>query len=242
MFSLLIQIIYPDDLCFVAYQSLKKREINNSKPVGTISNHLVQNLLFLNTCTMLLSGTVHMIWNMIPGVIFRRIFLCALISSCFFLIFCTGFADKNTDDRDGAITFHLTDIGNDEILKVSLMKEGESSKNGMVRQEQAITFLQERNDIIWSPCNGNSCMFFSSSTAGGKTGRDQLILTITMRNRSVDVSSCHGDSTCERLKGAIYTKSGMIDGILYTGRTYTVSVGSLRAGIGESFTISEIIP
>lgn len=235
--NLLIQIIIRDDPFSVAYQSLEKREINNSKPVSTISNHLVQHILSLKTGTILVSGTVHMIRNMITGNIINRILLYAFISSCIFLFTGTGFADSSSGEHDGAITFHLSDIGNDEILRVSLMKEGESSKNGMVRQEQAITFNRERNEISWKPCNGNACMIFSSPAAGGKTGRDQLILTITLKNSSVDVSSCHGDITCERLKGAVYTKSGMIDGILYTGKTYTVSVKSLKAGIGESFRI-----
>jgi len=207
--------------------------------VSSISNHLVQHILSRNTGTIL-SGTVHMIRNMITGKIIKRILLCAFISSCFFLFSGTGIADSNSNERAGAIAFHLTDVGNDEILRVSLMKEGESSKNGMVRQEQAITFNRERNEISWIPCNGNACMIFSSPAAGGNTGRDQLILTITLKNPSVDVSSCHGDTTCERLKGAVYTKSGMIDGILYTGKTYTVSGGSLNAGTGESFHISEM--
>lgn len=182
-----------------------------------------------------------MIFTNMKGVFCQRIGLSVLFSLC--IVFLVGIVSADIESTDdSSITFQLTDIGDDDILRVSLMKEGESSKNGMTRQEQDIEFIRESNEIRWNPCNDNACMIFSSKSAGGKTGRDQLILTITYSNPKVDVTSCFGDPTCERLKGGTYTKSGMLDGILHTGKTYTVSLSSLKAGIGEAFEMQEIQP
>lgn len=170
----------------------------------------------------------------------RLIFLIMCISSC--LMVWTGVLAETNDGEQNpqVITFQLTDFGDDDILRVSLMKEGESSKNGMVRQVQNIQLNRETNSIEWNPCNDNACMVASLPTAGGTTGRDQLILELTFQNPAVDTSSCHGNPTCERLKGGTYTKSGMLDGMFYTGKVYAVSVQSLKAGIGEAFTITQV--
>jgi hypothetical protein len=172
----------------------------------------------------------------------RRLYQSLLLGLFLFcVVFLCAVVNADTHGTDNSyITFHLTDLGDENILHVSLMKEGESSKDGMVRQEQNIEFIRDRNEIRWNPCNDNACTIFSSKTAGGKTGRDQLILTITFSNPKVDVTSCSGDPTCERLKGGTYTKSGMLDGILYTGKTYAVSVSSLKAGIGGAFEMQEM--
>ena len=186
-----------------------------------------------------IQGKPHMIYNMIVKIPLQRILLLGIFSLGIVFLFGMVIADADTTE-DSYITFKMTDTGDDDILRVSLMKEGESSKYGMARQEQNIEFLKESGEIRWNPCNDNACMIFSSPTAGGKTGRDQLILTITLSNPRVDLRSCLGDPTCERLKGGIYTKSGMLDGILYTGKTYIVSVSSLKAGIGEAFEMQEM--
>lgn len=167
-----------------------------------------------------------------------RICTVILISSVAFVSVIPVLADEVQQEENTQITFRLTDLGDSPILRVALMKEGESSKNGMVRQLQNIAYNSETSEISWSPCNDNSCAYSSTSTSGGNSGRDQLILEITFQNPAVDVSSCHGDPTCERLKGGVYTKSGMLNGIFYTGKTYLVSVDSLQAGIGEAFEIA----
>jgi hypothetical protein len=169
-----------------------------------------------------------------------RISLILFIGICALFMFACAGADQPESQIPGVITFQLTGSGDDTILWVSLMKEGDSSKNGMVRQDQNIEFNRESSEIQWNPCNDNSCMIFSSPTAGGTTGRDQLILEITLANPAVDVSSCSGDPTCERLKGRTFTKSGMLDGIFYTGKTYTVALDSLQAGFGEAFKVTEV--
>lgn len=180
-----------------------------------------------------------MIFTNMKRVLCQSILLFGILSLG--IVFLCGIVSADADDADNScITFQLTDTGDDDILRISLMKEGESSKNGMARQEQNVEFIRERNEIRWNPCNDNACMIVSSKTAGGKTGRDQLILTITFSNPKVDVRSCSDDPTCERLKGGTYTKSGMLDGILYTGKTYAVSVSSLKAGIGEAFEMQEM--
>jgi hypothetical protein len=117
--------------------------------------------------------------------------------------FFTSFVSANASELDNSplITFRLTNTGDDDILYVSLQKEGESSKNGMVRQEQSIEFNRERNEIIWDPCNDHACTVVSSSTAGGKTGRDQLILTITFRNSSARMIRVMGISHVNDSKG-----------------------------------------
>ena len=150
-------------------------------------------------------------------------------------------AAEYSSDIPGAITFQLKDFGDATLLHVSLMKEGESYKNGMVRQIQNFEFIRYTHEIRYTPCNDNSCMVFSVPSAGGTTGRDQLILEVTFENPAVDVSSCLGDPTCERLRGGTFTKSGMLDGIFKTGKTYTVSLGSLKAGIGEAFNVTEVV-
>ena len=212
--------------------------INISKPASTISNHLVHYSLSSGMTELVQIQERPMIFINKKREFCQSILLLGLFSLC--IVFLSGIVSADADEIDNSlITFHLTDTGDDTILRVSLMKEGESFKNGMARQEQDIEFIRERNEIRWNPCNDNACMVFSSKSAGGKTGRDQLILTITYSNPKVDVTSCSGDPTCERLKGGTYTKSGMLDGILYTGKTYAVSVSSLKAGIGEAFEMQE---
>jgi len=164
-----------------------------------------------------------------------------LIICGFFLLFFPGVCSGEQVDagNQSTIVFRLVDIGDNSIDRVSLMKSGESSKDGMTRQEQNIVFDREANEIVWTPCNDNSCRYLSSSTAGGKTGRDELILKIFQSNPAVDVASCHGDETCERLKGGTAVKSGLIDGYFRTGKIYEVSLASLQPGIGESFQVIE---
>ncbi|WP_181391208.1 hypothetical protein ACKUB1_00155 [Methanospirillum stamsii] len=168
-------------------------------------------------------------------------FIIVLCLSSSFLLF--SFATAETAlaaDEPAVIRFVLTDYGDKDILRVNLMKEGESSKNGMVRQNQNIKFDRETDTLVWTPCNDNSCTVPSTSTAGGNSGRDQLILEVTFANPSVDIESCHSDTTCERLKGATTVKSGMLEGYFKTGRTYSVSLDSLIPGIGEAYSIVEL--
>ncbi|HWQ66968.1 MAG TPA: hypothetical protein VN372_08870 [Methanospirillum sp.] len=164
-----------------------------------------------------------------------------LICGCILVSFHGVYADQQSISPDPAvITFKLVDTGENTILRASLMKEGEYSKNGQTRQDQQIQFVRETNEIIWNPCNDNSCSVTSLPTAGGTTGRDELILNVIMQNPSVDLSLCHGDTTCERLRGGIVTKSGMVDGFFYTGKTYTISIAGLQPGINQAFPVTEV--
>lgn len=157
-----------------------------------------------------------------------------------FLLSSGVYAEIMAPEEPVTISFQLTDFGDNDILRVSLMKEGENFKDGMARQYQNTEFNRESNTLVWTPCNDNACTMASTPTAGGNSGRDQLILEVTFVNPSVDISSCHSDTVCERLRGGTTVKSGMIEGYFKTGKTYSVSLNSLKAGIGESFTVYEI--
>jgi hypothetical protein len=162
------------------------------------------------------------------------------------MVFVLGTAGVSGDEihtapGNGTVIFLLTDYGDSSIQYVSLMKSGENSKDGMTRQTQNMKFIRESDAVIWTPCNENACMVASSPTAGGTGGRDELILSLTLQNPHVDVRSCYGDPTCERLKGGTSKKSGMIDGIFYTGRMYEISIASLQPGIRETFEVTEIL-
>ena len=142
----------------------------------------------------------------------------------------------------GTIQFTLVDLPeNTDVYRVSLKKTGSYYKDGRVSQLQNISFIRSSNGIIWNPCNDNSCSYASFPTSGGNSGPDELILEITLINSAIDVGSCHGDTTCERLKGAISSKSGILDGIFKTGRAYEISVASLQPGIGQQYRVSERI-
>ncbi|PKP54312.1 MAG: hypothetical protein CVT90_01900 [Candidatus Altiarchaeales archaeon HGW-Altiarchaeales-3] len=149
-----------------------------------------------------------------------------------------GNNNKTTDS--GMITFALTDIGDySTINRVSLMRTGEYSKDGRVHQYQNISFNRNTHELTWTPCNNNDCSYASFPTSGGNNGRDELILEIFLDNPTIDTSSCYGNPTCEHLKGGSSTKSGVLNGIFKTGKNYEISVGSLKAGIGQQFTVTE---
>jgi hypothetical protein len=138
------------------------------------------------------------------------------------------------------ITFRLNDIGNYDLQHVSLMKNGESYKDGYGRQIQTIEYNRYLKELIWTPCNNNACTVPSNPTAGGTTGRDELILTLTLEDHSINVDSCWGDPTCEKLKGKTVTISGMINGYFKTGKIYDISIGSLEPGFRQAFDVSEV--
>ena len=153
---------------------------------------------------------------------------------------CQGVAAENYGtEKPALITFELTDLGENEIIRATIMKKGEYGRDGQVRQYQNTDFIRELNEIRYNPCNDNSCYVSSTPTAGGTYGRDELILEVTMQNPEVDVTSCYSNPVCERIKGGVITKSGMIDGIFYTDRRYVISIGSLRDGFGERFEVYE---
>ncbi|NLV27801.1 MAG: hypothetical protein GXY48_11675 [Methanomicrobiales archaeon] len=166
----------------------------------------------------------------------------SIIIGILILVFCQPVmaSDMSTSIEPATISFLLTDYGEKDILRVSLMKEGESNKNGMSRQYQNIRFDRESGIVEWTPCNDNSCTITSTKTAGGKTGRDQLILEVTFANPSIDVSSCYGVPTCERLRGGTTVKSGMLEGFFKTGMTYSISLDSLKSGIGEAYISTKL--
>lgn len=154
----------------------------------------------------------------------------------------TGVSAAVIDDaQPGLIIFQLVDDNNQKIERVSLMKAGEFSKDGRTHQIQNTSFNQENSQVSWNPCNDNECSYASFPTSGGNNGRDELILEITMSDIAIDTSSCYGDPTCERLKGGTSTKSGIINGIFKTGKVYQVFLSSLKPGVGETFTVSEIL-
>ena len=149
--------------------------------------------------------------------------------------------DETIMPQQGLITFQFEDIGDNTINRVSLMKTGEYTKDGRAHQTQNITFNRDTNRIIWNPCNDNDCSYASFPTSGGNNGRDELILEVMLSDSEIDLSSCYGDPTCERLKGGTSTKSGMIDGVFKTGKMYRVYLSSLKPGIGQTFTVTESI-
>lgn len=143
-------------------------------------------------------------------------------------------------NQPGIIRFHLLYDTDTIIEQVSLMKSGEYTKDGRSHQYQNATYLRDSHIILWNPCNDYDCMYSSFPTSGGNSGRDELLLTITSRNPGVDTTSCYGDETCKRLKGAVTTMSGVLNGVFHTGRTYEVYMSSLKPGIGEAFSVREV--
>lgn len=171
------------------------------------------------------------------------IFSLLLICGCILFTISGVFGDEqNRIHTPQTITLKLGDTGLNNIERVSLMKAGEYYKDGRANQNENIEFNRNTQEITWNPCNDNACSYISLPTAGGNSGRDELVLEVFATDPSIDVSSCHDDPTCERLLGGTLTKSGMLDGIFYTGRTYEVSIGSLKPGIGETFQVKEISP
>lgn len=159
---------------------------------------------------------------------------------CFTLVSNPVYADQSESEGPAVITFQLTGYGDSEILRLSLMKEGESYKDGMARQYQNIVFNRETSTIEWNPCDDNACTFGSTRVSGGNTGRDQLILEVTLQDPFVDISSCYGDPVCERLRGGTTVKSGMLEGFFKTGNQYKIVLDSLKAGFGEAFLVTEL--
>ena len=166
----------------------------------------------------------------------------AVLLFCTFILYsASGVSGDEISEtaHPGIITFTLTDLGDTAITSVSLMKAGEYFKDGRTNQDQNLSFNRNTNEISWNPCNDNDCSYASFPTSGGNNGRDELILKISLIDPTVDVSSCRADPTCERLRGATSTKSGMLDGIFKTGRSYELSVASLKAGIGQQYVVTE---
>ena len=160
----------------------------------------------------------------------------------FFLIVTPVISGETLPDQTepALINFRLVDTEQYSIDHVSLMKAGEYNKDGQSHQYQNIEFSKESGELHWNPCNDNSCSIVSQPTSGGTTGRDELILEVFEINPSVNVDSCYGDTTCERLKGRTRTISGMIEGFFKTGKTYEISIASLKPGIRESFLVTEV--
>lgn len=142
--------------------------------------------------------------------------------------------------NSSAIILTFTDTYPYEIERVSLMKSGEIYPDGQSHQMQNAKYHHQSTELVWNPCNNKSCSVVSLPSSGGKTGRDQLILEVTLVHPGVQADSCYGDTTCERLKGKTRTISGMLKGFFKTGNVYEVSVSSLKPGIGESFTVNEV--
>lgn len=171
-------------------------------------------------------------------VIRTMILVFSLSFSCLF----PASADVPADLNDSSVII-LTFTGTDpyDIERVSLMKAGEMYQDGQSHQIQNTEYNYQSKELVWHPCNDLSCSVLSLPTSGGKTGRDELILEITLVHPGIDADSCYGDTTCERLQGKTRTISGMLEGYFKTGKKYEVSISSLKAGIGESFQVIEIV-
>jgi hypothetical protein len=160
---------------------------------------------------------------------------------CFLLILTPAYGDTQADnDGSSNITFKLTDLGPYTINSVNLMKVGPNLKDGHVPEQMTFVFSRDTNEIIWTPCNGNSCSFYSYQTSGGKTGPAKLNLDIELTDPEVDVSSCHYDYTCERLLGGTKDINGFLLGTFRTGHTYNVSLSSLIATYNPVFDVKEV--
>lgn len=165
-----------------------------------------------------------------------------LISLLFIVLMPGVIGEKNyVGPTPGIVQFTLTNLPEgSEVLRTSLMKVGSNSKDGRAHQILNTSFIRSMNTILWTPCDENSCSYASFPTSGGNNGPDELILEIILKNAGIDTQSCYGDTTCERLKGAISTKSGILDGIFKTGRSYEISVSSQGSGIGKTFKVNEL--
>ncbi|MDD1730375.1 MAG: hypothetical protein LUQ50_15075 [Methanospirillum sp.] len=171
----------------------------------------------------------------------NMLFSILILGGCLFLLIPGVYGDDQIiSPVSQTVILKLIDTGGKTIDHTSLMKSGENYKDGQSRQVQNTWFNHETHELIWTPCNDNPCSYISLPTAGGKTGRDELILELKVSDPTVDVSSCYSDPTCERLKGGTSTVSGILEGIFYTGRTYEVSINSLKPGIREAFQVTEI--
>ncbi len=173
---------------------------------------------------------------------YRRVIRITILSLFFcFLCVIPAWTDVPVDTGNSSvIILTFTDSDPYEIERVSLMKSGEIYPDGQSHQMQNAEFHHQSKELVWNPCNDKSCSVVSLPSSGGKTGRDELILEVTLVHPGIQADSCYGDTTCERLQGKTRTISGMLEGFFKTGKVYEVSVSSLKPGIGESFTVSEI--
>jgi hypothetical protein len=180
---------------------------------------------------------IHLMLILNKGILNFKVLL--ILSVVCILVNISGVMADNPIGSN-VITFRLNDIGDYDIQHVSLFKNGESYKDGFLRQAQNIEYNRDAKELIWTPCNDNFCTVPSNPTAGGTTGRDELILTVTLDDPLVNVDSCWGDTTCEKLKGKTITTSGMINGYFKTGKIYDLSIGSLEPGFRQVFQVREI--
>jgi len=167
-------------------------------------------------------------------------FLLMICGCLLFLISGVYGDDQNGVSAPQITVFKLTDTGEKNIERASLMKYGENYKDGNSRQLLTTQYNRYTQELIWTPCNDNACTYISLPTAGGTTGRDELVLEVVLSDPSVDLSSCYNDPTCERLRGGTSTISGMVDGFFKTGKMYEISVDSLKPGIKETYQVTEI--
>jgi len=171
----------------------------------------------------------------------KRWLISFLILLMFYLILPGSSATSDSDfSQNGSIIFRLFDEDN-SIIYASLSKVGRSDVDGRSEQSQHIAFNIVNQEIIWTPCNDYACTISSFPSSGGTTGPLQLMMTIVSVNPDIDTSSCYGDSVCERLKGATITKSGLLQGIFSTGKTYDIYISSLNPGIREPFVVKQSI-
>ncbi|WP_319580418.1 hypothetical protein [uncultured Methanospirillum sp.] len=169
----------------------------------------------------------------------RITFLLTIIGCIIFQI--TGvYGDEQAETPiPQVVIFKLTDTDGKNIDHVSLMKLGENYKDGNSRQVLSTQFIRDAQELVWTPCNENSCTYISLPTSGGTTGRDELVLEVVLSDPSIDLTTCYADPTCERLRGGTSTISGMVDGMFKTGKQYEISINSLKPGIKEGYIVSE---
>lgn len=164
-----------------------------------------------------------------------------IIAGCFLCLMTGVYGDEQPGTPvPQVVIFKLTDTGGKNIDHVSLMKFGENYKDGNSRQVLTTQFNRDRQELVWIPCNDNACTYISLPTAGGTTGRDELVLEVALSDPSIDLTTCYADPTCERLRGGTSTVSGMIDGMFKTGKVYEISIDSLKPGIKQTYDVKEV--
>ncbi len=166
-------------------------------------------------------------------------FLLTIIGCITFLITGAYGDDQTKTSTPQVVIFKLIDTDGKNIDHVSLMKVGENYKDGNSRQVLSTQFIRDTQELVWTPCNDNSCTYISLPTSGGTTGRDELVLEVALSDPSIDLTTCYADPTCERLRGGTSTMSGMVDGMFKTGKQYEISISSLKPGVKEGYAVSE---
>ncbi|PWR73891.1 hypothetical protein [Methanospirillum lacunae] len=177
---------------------------------------------------------------MISNRLTRACALILIIAGCLLCLVSAAYGDEQQTPLPQVVVFKLTDTGGKNIDHVSLMKFGENYKDGNSRQVLTTQFDRDRQELVWIPCNDNACTYISLPTAGGTTGRDELVLEVALSDPSIDLTTCYADPTCERLRGGTSTVSGMLDGMFKTGKVYEISIDSVKPGIKQTYDVQEV--